>query len=396
MPVCLSNLIDLTWSILSHLWDVAGHFFQKLWTFRACECFCWRTHLKAIYSELFRDLSTAFLFICSLFRKLSIFTMPRENARTRKREFHSNQFTKNAKKNRVSDEDKTDGKPSTSSNNMSASVRKIGKRSSTITEGCAEGQSSKLTGYGFIDMDILGELFQQIVCQECGGSSHVLEDKPTERKGSASHLRVRCEKCGWVYTFYTSKRIPHGFDVNRRLVYAMRSIGQGHSSIERFCAHMNMPAPLGYTAYRDNNIALAKAAKSVATKSMLDAAAELHKDSLDPITQCAVSCDGTWQRRGHASLNGCVTTLSIDGGKCLDFLSKVCYGCKKREREKDAAKKADLQERHKCKANYQGSAASMEVEGVKRIFNRSEQTRKLQYTEYFGDGDSKAYQEVQH
>ena len=31
----------------------------------------------------------------------------------------------------------------------------------------------------------------------------------------------------------------------------------------------------------------------------------------------------------------------------------------------------------------------------KRIFKRSEQTRKLQYTEYFGDGDSTAYQEVQ-
>ena len=158
-----------------------------------------------------------------------------------------------------------------------------------------------------------------------------------------------------------------------------------------------MPAPLGYTAYRDNNIALAKAAKSVATKSMHDAAAELHKNSSEPITQCAVSCDGTWQRRGHASLNGCVTTLSIDSGKCLDveILTKVCHGCQKIEREEDAAKKADLQERQKCKANYQGSAPSMEVEGVKRIFKRSEQTRKLQYTEYFGDGDSKAYEEVQ-
>ena len=73
----------------------------------------------------------------------------------------------------------------------------------------------------------------------------------------------------------------------------------------------------------------------------------------------------------------------------------MCHGCQKIEREEDAAKKADLQERHKRKANYQGSAPSMEVEGVKRIFKRSEQTRKLQYTEYFGDGDSKAYQEVQ-
>ena len=33
---------------------------------------------------------------------------------------------------------------------------------------------------------------------------------------------------------------------------------------------------------------------------------------------------------------------------------------------------------------------------MKRIFNRSEETRKLQYTEYFGDGDSKAYNEVEH
>ena len=33
----------------------------------------------------------------------------------------------------------------------------------------------------------------------------------------------------------------------------------------------------------------------------------------------------------------------------------------------------------------------METEGIKRIFSRSEATRQLQYTEDFGDGDSKAY-----
>ena len=37
----------------------------------------------------------------------------------------------------------------------------------------------------------------------------------------------------------------------------------------------------------------------------------------------------------------------------------------------------------------------METEGIKRIFGRSKETRKLQYTEYFGDGDSKAYNEVE-
>ena len=61
----------------------------------------------------------------------------------------------------------------------------------------------------------------------------------------------------------------------------------------------------------------------------------------------------------------------------------------------DASKKADLLEKHQCQANYSGSAPSMETESVKRIFTRSEETRKLQYTEYFGDGDCKAYNEVE-
>ena len=45
--------------------------------------------------------------------------------------------------------------------------------------------------------------------------------------------------------------------------------------------------------------------------------------------------------------------------------------------------------------NYEGSVPSMETEGIKRIFGRSEETHKLQYTEYFGDGNSKAYNEVE-
>jgi hypothetical protein len=43
----------------------------------------------------------------------------------------------------------------------------------------------------------------------------------------------------------------------------------------------------------------------------------------------------------------------------------------------------------KYKANYAGSAPSMETEEVKRIFECSEATHKLQYTEYFGDSDSR-------
>ncbi|GFV46245.1 uncharacterized protein TNCV_261961 [Trichonephila clavipes] len=41
-----------------------------------------------------------------------------------------------------------------------------------------------------------------------------------------------------------------------------------------------------------------------------------------------------------------------------------------------------------------GSASSMETVGTYRIFERSENHRKLQYTDYYGDGDSKAYESV--
>jgi hypothetical protein len=246
-------------------------------------------------------------------------------------------------------------------------------------------------------MELLGELFTQMVCKECGNSCLVLEDEPRERKGSASHFRVCCKDCRWVYTFYTSKKVQHSFDINRRFVYAMRSIGQGHASMKRFCSYMNILPLLHYKAYNASNAALSKAAKSVAMKTMEDDANELHEENCNLITKCGVSCDGTWQRRGYFSLNGCVTTSSIDTGKCLDveIMTKVCRGCQRIDKQTNALKKADMLDRYQCKANYQGSTPSMETEGMKRIFGRSEETRKLQYIEYFGDSDSKAYNEVE-
>lgn len=325
--------------------------------------------------------------------------MPRQSSRTKKRKFHGNRFKESVKKVRLGSESDSVGQSTStdSCQNISASARKIGDQSLRNVPPI----NSNITGYRFVDMELLNNVFQQMMCKECGNSAGlVLEDNPRERKGSACHLRVLCKECGWVYTFYTSKKVQHSYDINKRFVYAMRSNGQGHSSMKRFCAFMNMPPPLHFKAYNASNAAFSKAAKSVATKTMEDAAIELHQgNNSNQIVKCGVSCDGTWQRRGHSSLNGCVTTLSIETGKCLDVevLTKVCHGCNKIERESSEVKKADLIEKHmdKCKINYEGSAPSMETEGIKRIFGRSEETRKLQYTEYFGDGDSKAYNEVE-
>lgn len=86
-------------------------------------------------------------------------------------------------------------------------------------------------------------------------------------------------------------------------------------------------------------------------------------------------------------------------GKVVDVepLSKVCKTCQKLENLDNGsphylAIKADHSP--KCKTNFQGSAPAMEPESATRIFNRSKDKNKLQYTEFYGDRDSKSFAAV--
>jgi hypothetical protein len=113
-------------------------------------------------------------------------------------------------------------------------------------------------------------------------------------RGCVSHLRFHCGKCSWVYTFFTSKKVKHFFDVNRRFVYAMKSIGQGDVPAKRFCSLMNIPPPSKPSAYSATNAALSKAAKTVALKTMANAGKELHHNHDDEVVQCGVSSLAAW------------------------------------------------------------------------------------------------------
>ena len=115
-------------------------------------------------------------------------------------------------------------------------------------------------------------------------------------------------------------------------------------------------------------------------------------------SDCGVSVDGSWQKRGYVSMNGCVTTISIDTGRVLDVeaMSRFCKQCQVYERlEKTSDAYLKWKADHlNCKADFKGSAPSMEPEGAERIFKRSNEKHGLHYTKYFGDGDSKSYQRV--
>ncbi|GFT08291.1 uncharacterized protein TNCV_1438941 [Trichonephila clavipes] len=117
------------------------------------------------------------------------------------------------------------------------------------------------------------------------------------------------------------------------------------------------------------------------------AAAEVHKKyNFDEVVQCGVSIVGTWQRRRHLFLNGCISVISIDTGEILDIevLSKMCRLC---------SEKPENRISHECEKHV-GSFGTMEPVGVYRIFERSAQMRKLQYVQFYGDGNSKSFAAV--
>ncbi|GIY41809.1 uncharacterized protein CEXT_268021 [Caerostris extrusa] len=91
---------------------------------------------------------------------------------------------------------------------------------------------------------------------------------------------------------------------------------------------MNLPA-LSKSGYKKHEHKLLKVVTDVAEDSMCNAAKEVAETFNRD--ECVVFVDGTWQHRGHTSLNGCVAVLSIDTGEVLDLevMSSYCPTCRK-------------------------------------------------------------------
>ena len=345
--------------------------------------------------------------------------------RRKKRKFYGNRFVNNNKEHREDVGNGSDGledelrSPNTSTastaddhekGTLSASYRKLKEDTEEKKPAVEPDETSTssswpaITGFRFFDMEILCDVFSMLRCQQCGQLDLLFMEDEINRKGCASSLRLLCENCGWKHSFYTSKQQGKSFEINRRIVYGIRTLGKGHTGAKKFCTLMNMPPPPAAKNYSKISSVITSSLRSIAKESMSKAAEEVRNlkeqnDSAgtEPIN-CGVSCDGTWQKRGFSSRNGCVTVISIDTGKVLDVeaLSQACKQCELHEHlDKNSEEYQRWRADHiACKANFKGSAPAMEPEGVDRIFKRSVELHNLRYTEYYGDGDSKSFSKV--
>ena len=189
------------------------------------------------------------------------------------------------------------------------------------------------------------------------------------------------------------------FDVNRRSVLAMRRIGRGHAALQRFCGIMSMSPPITERAFHAHQDSIASAARTVTERSMQHSAEELRV--LSGTNKVAITCDGTWMRRGYSSLFGVFACISWRTGRVIDIhvSSKYCHECVTWNGMKDSGSVSEeaysnWKSAHLCKINTAKSAPAMESESATILWARSLETRSLMYTTYIGDGDSKGYNSV--
>ena len=110
------------------------------------------------------------------------------------------------------------------------------------------GNEKVIHGYRLVDIKLLGNVFDRLCCPNCFKQTLALEENPKNKKGFSTCLEVVCE-CGFTITTNTSEKCGKGFEVNCRMVYAMRACGQGFAGVERFATFLNMPKPMTTNNY---------------------------------------------------------------------------------------------------------------------------------------------------
>jgi hypothetical protein len=256
------------------------------------------------------------------------------------------------------------------------------------------------------------EIFKEMLrigreCDVCGCKDVSVANDLKARKGFAHKFVFTCSKCKNTVHKYTSSRCKPSltttpernngcqpFEINLRSVMSFREIGKGHESLKTFSRCMNMHS-ISEPGFRNINNKLFYAYENAAQESMKNAANAGKGEQIAPgIYSCRVSLDGSWQRRGYASLNGVVT--AINKGKCIDaiVLSKHCRQCMIWEKRKGTPEYNNWKVHHACNINHTKSSGAMESAGAVELFSRSIESNHLIYHEYLGDGDTSSYKEV--
>lgn len=267
-----------------------------------------------------------------------------------------------------------------------------------MTEGDFDINVDPTFGYKFIDfVRVFTAIAQMVVCKSCGSSVKFME---ASSRGLGYKIVVACDKCSPHYISASPLIDSHAYDINRRIVFAMRLLGIGINGIKKFCAFMCLQEPVFQSFYDKINANIAIATAAVRDRSMRKAALreiELSREN-GQTEGISVSGDGTWRKRGFSSSLGVTTLIGWFTKQVVDLevKSKLCKACSFWERKAGTAEYEEWAESHHdtCEKNHEGSSGKMEVDAVIDMFKRSEELHGVKYCHYIGDGDSKTFKGI--
>ena len=182
-------------------------------------------------------------------------------------------------------------------------------------------------GYRLITfLSFFSTLSEIVKCKECDGN---LTFSESSIRGLGFKLVINCNNCEPRYII-SCLLIKNDYEVNRRIIFAMRIVGVGYDGIRKFCGIMDLPKMFSIKVYYIVISNMLCASEAVANSLFSKAAAEekeLMKNAKNVAgpTGLIVSGGGTWRKRGFSSFQGLTTLIAHYTGKVLDLLVKCSY-----------------------------------------------------------------------
>lgn len=259
--------------------------------------------------------------------------------------------------------------------------------------------------YKVLSDEFVKEILKFVCCSECGTvGENALEEG--RKQGLASHYKLVCYACGYIlFSSCSSPSALHSrmLDINARFVYACKNSGLAYEQACTFIADLNLPSPPSATSYQQSlkklytacEVAMDEHQRLIKTMVRSRNAKDSSVLDDDSVVDIKVSFDGTWQKRGHVSHNGVVTTIDALTGYVVDFevLSNFCLGCKQGPKEGEEGYE-EFMEKHICQRNTDVKSGAMESEGALKIWNRTVGSN-VHYVAMLSDGDSNSFKTVE-
>lgn len=285
---------------------------------------------------------------------------------------------------------------STDSNNL-PSINNIGGTNYTVQPS-----------YTLINNDMWSSLLAEVPCSECGEKT--LTVITHYNYGLSAKIELICKSCSHKYgsTFSSPREAGNRkFSVNSQITSAFLSMGRGYAALEVFAMMMGIPCmdSKTFTKCLDSLASHNIHAKAEILKMSRDIVKKKYQEERPEsihgnIYDICVSYDGTWQKRGHASLFGIGIVIDILTGLVVDFeiVSKYCQACIVAEKDLGSSS-PEFHVWHsshatECQKNYNGSSNSMEMHAACILWSRSIALGNMRYTTMLCDGDAKAFQQL--